>query len=296
MSRSKKSPKAAAEPVSIQDRVRQELQSFSDAERRVAHALLGEYPLAGLETVARFAKRAGTSGPTILRFIGRLGYANYAEFQDALRSEIHISLQGPLTRYPTLPRGEQSGIFDEITDAICKSVARRRPERAARRFRADRHRLCDLDRGIFLLGGRFSWMLASYFHHYLRELRPGARIVRDFQRRLGRLSAGCAQGRRPDRVRFPALPEGTCWNLPAAPMPRARRSSSSPTSGTRRSRPLRNSSWPARSACPALSTPAFPGLPWSRSSPPAWSRSSAGAPKDRIAGLETLRHNFKLGD
>src|SRR4051812_47743095 len=123
MPRPKKTAKPAPETASIQDRVRQELQSLSDAERRVAHALLGEYPVAGLETVAKFAKRAGTSGPTILRFIGRLGFANYAEFQDALRSEIHISLQGPLTRYPTLPRGEQSGIFEEITDALCKSVA-----------------------------------------------------------------------------------------------------------------------------------------------------------------------------
>src|SRR4051812_27065723 len=112
MPRPKKNPKTAAEPPSIQDRVRQELQSLSDAERRVAHALLGEYPLAGLETVAKFAKRAGTSGPTILRFIGRLGFGNYAEFQDALRSEIHISLQGPLTRATALQRTEHAGIFD----------------------------------------------------------------------------------------------------------------------------------------------------------------------------------------
>ena len=39
--------------------------------------------------------------------------------------------------------------------------------------------LCDPARHVFFLGGRFSWMLASYFHHYLRELRPGARIIRD---------------------------------------------------------------------------------------------------------------------
>ena len=59
---------------SLQDRVRRELGEFTDAERRVAHALLGEYPMAGLETVARFARRAQTRGPTILRFISRLGF------------------------------------------------------------------------------------------------------------------------------------------------------------------------------------------------------------------------------
>ena len=180
MPRPKKATKAASgAQSSIQDRVRQELQNFSDAERRVAHALLGEYPLAGLETVARFAKRAETSGPTILRFIGRLGFSNYAAFQDALRSEVHTRLQGPLTRYPMQHRGEEAGVFDGMADALCKNIAG-----AARNVkRGDLAqivgRLCDPDRDIFLLGGRFSWMLASYFHHYLRELRPGARIVRD---------------------------------------------------------------------------------------------------------------------
>ncbi|MDT8854663.1 hypothetical protein RNZ50_06375 [Paracoccaceae bacterium Fryx2] len=88
--------------MSIQDQVRRELAEFTDAERRVARALLGEYPMAGLETVARLARRAGTSGPTILRFVGRLGFDNHAAFQDALRSEIQARLQSPLARYDRL--------------------------------------------------------------------------------------------------------------------------------------------------------------------------------------------------
>lgn len=84
---------------SLQDRVRRELASFPKAERRVAHALLGNYPMAGLETVARFARRAQTSGPTILRFINRLGFASYADFRDALRAETQARLQSPLSRY-----------------------------------------------------------------------------------------------------------------------------------------------------------------------------------------------------
>src|SRR6185369_15031601 len=39
--------------------------------------------------------------------------------------------------------------------------------------------VCDRRRRIFCLGGRFTQMLAAYFHHCLRELRPGVRLVRE---------------------------------------------------------------------------------------------------------------------
>ncbi len=165
--------------TSIQDQVRRELAQFTDAERRVAHALLGEYPMAGLETVARFARRAETSGPTILRFISRLGFDSYATFQDALRSEIQVRLQGPLTRYDSLTgHGGAAQSSDRVAQAIRQNI-----EMAAQDLRKDFARitalLADTDRNILCLGGRFSWMVASYLHHYLRELRPGVRLVRD---------------------------------------------------------------------------------------------------------------------
>jgi len=165
--------------MSLHDRVRRELGLFTDAERRVAHALLGEYPMAGLETVARFARRADTSGPTILRFISRLGFESYADFQDALRAEIQIRLQGPLSRYEA--RAKAGALLAPqkcIAKAMCQNI-----DLAECDLRQNLpwivERLADPDRNIFCIGGRFSWMIASYLHHYLRELRPGVRMVRD---------------------------------------------------------------------------------------------------------------------
>ncbi len=166
-------------PASLQDKVRRELADFTDAERRVALALLGEYPMAGLETVARFARRAGTSGPTILRFVARLGFDSYAVFQDALRAEIQMRLQGPLSRYDARPAVDATvGPDERVAQTLCQNIAE-----AARDLRPDLPRivarLADPARDILCIGGRFSWMIASYLHHYLRELRPGVRLVRD---------------------------------------------------------------------------------------------------------------------
>lgn len=165
--------------MSIQDQVRRELAEFTDAESRVARALLGEYPMAGLETVARLARRAGTSGPTILRFVARLGFDNYAAFQDAIRSEIQARLQSPLVRYDSLAtKNGEADTSDRVAQAMRQNI-----EIAAQDLRKDIGRitslLADLDRAVLCLGGRFSGMIAAYLHQYLRELRPGVRLVRD---------------------------------------------------------------------------------------------------------------------
>src|SRR5437870_13917914 len=84
--------------------VRQRLDSLSPAERRLAQALLASYPIAGLESVARFAERASVSPPTVTRFITKLGFRGYPEFQESLRREVQSRLSSPLARYRYKPK------------------------------------------------------------------------------------------------------------------------------------------------------------------------------------------------
>jgi DNA-binding MurR/RpiR family transcriptional regulator len=165
---------------SLRERVRRDLGAFTEAERRVAGALIADYPMLGLETVARFAERAGTSGPTILRFIRRLGFASYPAFQDAIRAEIQSRLQGPLSRYDAR---ESAGDAGDLTARLAASMRQNLERMADGLSREDAaavvERLADRSRRVFLLGGRFSGLIASYFHRYLRELRPGVRAVHE---------------------------------------------------------------------------------------------------------------------
>src|SRR6185437_17047712 len=80
-------------------------------ERRAAQTLIANYPLTGLKTVAEFSTAAGVSSPTILRFVARLGFQNYPEFQSALQDELAAQLQSPLSRTvlePAPDRGKTS--------------------------------------------------------------------------------------------------------------------------------------------------------------------------------------------
>src|SRR5690242_7210078 len=88
--------------------VRHRLDSLSPAERRLARALLASYPIAGLESVARFAERAGVSPPMVTRFITKLGFRGYPEFQEILREEVQARLSSPLERYREEPRHDSA--------------------------------------------------------------------------------------------------------------------------------------------------------------------------------------------
>lgn len=165
---------------SIYERARSRLGSLSEAEGRVARALIDQYPLAGLETVAKFAHRAGTSSPTILRFIAQLGFSAYSDFQDALRSEIQARLQGPLNRYSRPASGNEGGdIYHRIAQAQARNIADAEGSLDRAEMTQIVDRLCDPQRQIFCLGGRFSWLVAAYMQSYLRELRAGVRQIRD---------------------------------------------------------------------------------------------------------------------
>ena len=168
----------ADEPIS--ERVRRDLRTYTAAERQVAQALLSDYPVAGLETVARFAARAGTSGPTILRLVGRLGFKSYVEFQNRLRGEVQERLQGPLNRYPARRSwGEGGKVQERVGSALCRNIERAVRSVPAKEYAGITELVCDRRRAVFCLGGRFTQTLAAYFHHCLRELRPGVRLVRD---------------------------------------------------------------------------------------------------------------------
>jgi DNA-binding MurR/RpiR family transcriptional regulator len=83
----------------LRDEIFQRMDELTPAERKVARTLLARYPAAGLESTAALAAAAGTSKPTVLRLLGRLGFGSYPAFQERLRAEATRSMSGsPLSR------------------------------------------------------------------------------------------------------------------------------------------------------------------------------------------------------
>src|SRR5260370_26458086 len=102
----------------IGELVRQRQADLSHAERKLAGVLLASHAIAGLESVARFAERAGVSAPTVTRFITKLGFRGYPEFQEQLRQEVQARLSSPLARYH---EEEPKGASSLVSGALARS-------------------------------------------------------------------------------------------------------------------------------------------------------------------------------
>jgi DNA-binding MurR/RpiR family transcriptional regulator len=162
----------------VGEAVRERLDSLSPAERKLARVLLASYPIAGLESVARFAERAGVSPPTVTRFITKLGFRGYPEFQESLRHEVQARLSSPLTRYrdEPAPRGTDS-VLNDALDVASHNLKATLDVLSHRDANEAVERLSDVRRGVWVLGGRVSAPLARYLAAQLHLLRPGIGLV-----------------------------------------------------------------------------------------------------------------------
>jgi DNA-binding MurR/RpiR family transcriptional regulator len=158
--------------TSISELIAEKIDAMSASERKAAQTLIGNYPLIGLRTVAEFSTQAGVSSPTILRFVSRLGFQSYPEFQSALQEELAAQVQSPWNRAAAIQTAKGGPVFplmeaaieniretfqhlsvqqlDDVTDAISRNRAR-----------------------IYLLGGRFTDPIARYMAAHLKITRPG---------------------------------------------------------------------------------------------------------------------------
>lgn len=168
-----------AEESRIAERIRQKLGSLSPSERRVARVLLSGAPTAGLESSAKLADHAGVSGPTVSRFVTqRLGFRNYAEFQQALRDEIEARVVSPVEVYRR-QRVEpaQPGFASRSGAALAESVLASLEGLDATEFANATALLAGTQHRVLAVGGAFSQLVAGYLVGVLREIRPGVRLV-----------------------------------------------------------------------------------------------------------------------
>lgn len=170
---------AAHDRASIAEHVRALAGELTAQERKAAQVLLTNYPTAGLAPVAEFAERARVSAPTVLRFVAKLGFLGYPDFQRQLREELEAQLASPLSKPARGPgaRSPKRPFIDPFAEAAVANLQgtfRNLPEED---FSAIVELLCDRRRSVHLLGGRFTDAIARYFAAHLSLVRPDVRHV-----------------------------------------------------------------------------------------------------------------------
>lgn len=165
-------------PTTVRELVRRSIGELTPAERRVARVLLSAYPIAGLERVAQLAERARVSGPTVMRFVHKLGFQGYAEFQRTLREELQATISSPLALYERRPSpAKHDGIIGSSLDVFARSLETTFRGLPPSEFEAVVGLLADPARRTLFTGGRFSQILAYYLYAHVHMLRRGARLI-----------------------------------------------------------------------------------------------------------------------
>jgi DNA-binding MurR/RpiR family transcriptional regulator len=162
----------------IGEEVRERLGQMTPAERRVARALLAMYPTAGLESLPQLAESAGVTGPTVLRFVRKVGFDGYPDFQRSLRREVQARSEGLPSLYVSRAGVRDDDVLRESQEAFGRALDATLASRSLEDELTDVAALLgDPRRDLWFVGGRFSHLAASYLALQLRMLRPGCTIV-----------------------------------------------------------------------------------------------------------------------
>ena len=167
--------------TSVEVGIHDAMHELTSAEKRAARALLGNYPTIGLGPVAEFAAQAEVSAATVLRFVSRLGYGSYPDFQRALRRELEERVQSPLRRGEARPpRPSQSdGFLDGFVDRATGNLRGSAARIPTSEFEAVCRKLAEGKGACHLSGGRFTDAMARYMEAHLRVVRPGVRRLEE---------------------------------------------------------------------------------------------------------------------
>ncbi len=165
---------SAAEEMPLRDEIFQRMDELTPAERKVARTLLARYPAAGLESSAALAAAAGTSKPTVLRLLARLGFGSYPDFQKRLRAEVTRSMsESPLSRARdrrAAPSGD--GVFLRAVGLRAQLVTRLHETVPPGEIERAVSLLAGRPKHVVVSGGYFSRLIARMLAMQLDQLIP----------------------------------------------------------------------------------------------------------------------------
>jgi DNA-binding MurR/RpiR family transcriptional regulator len=164
--------------MTVRSRIEQHLPDFSASDTRIARLILERYPISALGSIEDLARQSDVSPPTVTRFVKRLGFRKFTDFQRAIRLEVQDTEVSPLAllekhRKKTKASGTDRNMMDHLAGAMQKILdapTQRSLDKAA-------GILSDNKARIYLLGGRWSSVLAQYAAYQLITLRGEVHVL-----------------------------------------------------------------------------------------------------------------------
>lgn len=164
--------------MKLRDQLNHSMNTLTASERKVALALLADYPFAGLLTVAELSTRANVSTQTVLRLASKLEFEGYGDFQDAFINELKQGYGSPVMLREARGANDQGeGFFTGLGQSAIDSIRETTNLVSEQQLNELGQLIGDPKRSVFMLGGRITQALALYFYRHLRQIRPKTYMV-----------------------------------------------------------------------------------------------------------------------
>jgi len=159
--------------LTISDRIQNQLDDLTRAERQLAHSILENYPVSGLGPLSALAKDAKVSVPTVSRMVQKLGFSGYPEFQTELREELKAKAKNPIAKYDTwAERAPSEHLLNRLTDAVMDNIRHTLGQIDPKDFDAACEICADASHHLYIVGGRVTHTLAEYLFLHMQVIRP----------------------------------------------------------------------------------------------------------------------------
>jgi len=158
----------------VVDRIVERAGKLTATERRIAEVLAAEPQTVAFGTVAGVARRAGTSGPSVVRLAVKLGYQGFVGLQAQVQRELADQL-GPardrIRRHPPID------LMERVAAREQDNVGRTLGQVGTEQFERAVGLLSDLGRQVWVMGGEVSLPIGACLVLQLGQLREGVSLL-----------------------------------------------------------------------------------------------------------------------
>lgn len=160
-------------PESIAERLQAKVDSLTRAERQLADTMMENYPVSGLGSITALAEKANVSTPTVARFVQKMGFKGFPEYQEQLRKELEDKISGPIDKHDKWAGNvPETHILNRFTDAVMQNIRQSLTQVDTETFDKTCRLLADKNRSLYVAGGRITRALADYFFLHMQVIRP----------------------------------------------------------------------------------------------------------------------------
>ncbi|WP_164880783.1 MurR/RpiR family transcriptional regulator [Aestuariirhabdus litorea] len=165
-------------PFTVAERIRNQFERLTRTERRLANALLENYPVSCLGSITAIAATASVSTPTVVRMVKKLGFSGVADFQASLHAELEESISNPITKFNRWSdSAPDEHILNRFADATMNNLRQSLKQIDPATFDAVAELLSDTEHAMHVVGGRITHSLADYLFTHLQVMRKGVTRV-----------------------------------------------------------------------------------------------------------------------